>query len=252
MDSAREPMFNIPAPVVALIALLWIIHGLRVWVLSDEEAGQILMLFAFLPDRYGAGGGVFPGGSGAAAWSFVTYALLHGDLQHLIFNSAGLLIFGTPVARRFGAWRFIAFLALTAAAGAAVYLLVTAGRFAIVVGASAAIAGAIGAATRFAFEPGGSLWGGRARAEHPDRVPARSLLASLRNPRALTFALVWVGLDTLLAISGFTVTGAQGNIAWQAHIGGFVAGLLAFPVFDPVPRRNASADPGPDAGAPPL
>lgn len=251
--SAREPMFNIPAVVIAVIALLWVIHALRAWVLSEEDASQVVILFALLPDRYGSGGSALPGGLGAAVWSFVSYALLHHNLQHLIFNSIGLLIFGTPVARRFGALRFIAFLALTAAVGAAAYLISSAGLFAIVTGASAAVFGTIGAATRFAFEPGGSLWGGRARADQPDQVPARALLASLRNRRALTFVMVWLGLDTLLALSGLSVTGLQTNIAWQAHIGGFFAGLIAFSAFDPVPRRSVAADPaGPDTGASPL
>ncbi len=253
VDSTREPMFNIPVPVIVVIALLWIVHAIRTWVLSDHDAGQVLLLFSFIPERYGSGGSALPGGFGPAVWSFVTYALLHTDLQHLIFNSIGLLIFGSLVARRFGALRFFGFLALTAVAGAAAYLLTHSGYFLLVVGASAVVFGTMGAATRFAFERGGSLWPGRARAARPEEVPARSLLASLRNRRALTFVLVWLGVDTVLAISGLSLTNIQGNIAWQAHIGGFLAGLIAFPLFDPVPRHPVAADPAePDPGAPPL
>ncbi len=253
VDLTREPMFNIPVPVIVVIALLWVIHALRTWVLSEQDAGQVLLLFSFIPERYAPGGSALPGGFGPAVWSFVTYALLHTDLQHLIFNSVGLLIFGSLVARRFGALRFFGFLALTAVAGAAAYLLTHAGNFLLVIGASAVVFGTMGAATRFAFEPGGSLWPGGARAARPEEVPARPLLASLRNPRAVTFVLVWLGLDTLLAISGLSFTGIQGNIAWQAHLGGFVAGLIAFSAFDPVPRQPLAADPAePDPGAPPL
>ena len=59
-----------------------------------------------------------PGGLGADIWTFVTYAFIHGDWTHLGLNGVWLLAFGTPVARRFGMARFLAFFAVTAAAGA--------------------------------------------------------------------------------------------------------------------------------------
>jgi membrane associated rhomboid family serine protease len=253
VDSTREPMFNIPAPVMAAIALLGLVHVALTFVLSDEDARQFLLLLSFIPARYGPAGDALPGGFPAGIWSFVSYALIHADLSHLILNSIWLLAFGTPVARRFGSLRFTAFLALTAAAGGVAHLITHAGEMVPVIGASAAVSGTMAAATRFAFEPGGPLGPGRERAEHPDRIPAPSLFASLRNPRALTFMLVWFGLNALFGLAGLSLSAIERNVAWEAHIGGFVAGLIAFSAFDPVPRRSGSADPaGPDAGAPPL
>jgi membrane associated rhomboid family serine protease len=63
--------------------------------------------------------------------------------------------------------------------------------------------------------------------------------------------LFWFGLNALIGLAGLSLSGIERNVAWEAHIGGFVAGLIAFSFFDPVPRRSASADPS-DAGAPPL
>ena len=86
---------------------------------------QLLLLFSFIPARYDAtvlAQGRCRAGSAREIWTFVTYALIHGDWTHLGLNSVWLLAFGTPVARRFGALRFLAFFAVTAAAGAAAHL----------------------------------------------------------------------------------------------------------------------------------
>ena len=128
----------------------------------------------------------------------MTYAFLHGDLNHLVFNSIWLLAFGTPVARRFGTWRFLAFFAATAAGGALVHLATHFGQLLPMIGASAAISGAMAAAMRFAFQRGGPLALWRSHDDDAYRVPAASLKASLRDPRVLAFLLVWFGVNALM------------------------------------------------------
>ena len=84
-------------------------------------------------------------------WTFVTYALLHANWTHLAVNGVTLAAFGSPLARRFGAARFLAFLALTAVAGAAAHFAIHPFDLGPVVGASAAISGTMAASARFAF-----------------------------------------------------------------------------------------------------
>ncbi len=125
----REPLFNVPPVVVAVLAVLVLIHVVRIFILSEQQDIEFLLTFAFIPARYDSSvvlGGALPG-EGADVWTFVTYALLHADWTHLAVNTVWLLPFGTAVARRFGAQRFLAFFAVTAAAGAALHLATHAG-----------------------------------------------------------------------------------------------------------------------------
>jgi membrane associated rhomboid family serine protease len=234
----RQPVFNLPPVILALSAILIAVHVLRQF-LSQEADLKVLLWTAFLPARYSyvpVLNGLLPGGFAADVWTFVTYAFLHGDAIHLAVNLIWFLAFGSAVAWRFGTMRFLAFSAVTAAAGSAVHLLFHHGDVAPLVGASAAISGAMAAAVRFAFEAGGPLGPWRNSGPEAFRVPASPLLQSLRNPQVLVFLGVWFLLNLLFGLTSAMTNLSEGSVAWQAHVGGFLAGLLLFPLFDPVRR----------------
>lgn len=233
----REPIFNVPTVVVAMLAVLIFVHVVRTFALTDQQDFDLLLWFAFIPARYNAAMTADAGavaGLGPQIWTFFTYALIHGDWTHLGLNGVWLLAFGTPIARRFGAVRYLAFFAVTAAAGAAVHLATASNASLPVIGASASISGFMAAAMRFAFQRSGPL--GFIGRDDPDsyRVPALPLFSVLRDPRVLVFLAVWFGLNLLFGVGAVSLNGEEQQIAWQAHIGGFLAGLLAFPIFDPV------------------
>ena len=246
MSQRREPILNVPSVVVVLLAVLGLVHAAREWVLTDDVDRVLVWSMAFVPARYDTSAltdGILPGGWGADFWSFFSYALLHADWMHLGFNAIWLLAFASPVARRFGSTRFLLFFAATIAAGALAYLLAHAGALAPMIGASAGISGMMGAAARFAFEPGGSLDMWNRDRTNADRVPAAPLFVALRNPRVLTFVGVWFGLNLLFGLGSVSlVTGDNQSVAWEAHVGGFLAGLLLFSLFDPVQRAPIAED----------
>lgn len=237
MTRPSEPIFNVPSVVVSMIAVFGIVHAVRELILSAQQDVEFLWLFAFIPARYTPAVlavDTLPGGLGADVWTFVTYALLHGDLTHLAINVIWLLPFGTAVARRFGSARFLALFAASAAAGAGVHLLTHPGELLPMIGSSAAVSGFMAAAIRFVFQAGGPLGvfrGGEAPIYH---VPAVPLREALRDPRILAFLVVWFGLNALFGVGSVGILGVDQPVAWQAHIGGFLAGLLLFPLFDPV------------------
>ena len=67
--------------------------------------------------------------------------------------------------------------------------------------------------------------------------PAVSLLQSLRNRGIMAFVIIWF-LFNFLAGSGILPLGVEGQIAWEAHMGGFLLGWLGFALFDPVGRNR--------------
>jgi len=233
----RQPIFNVPGTVVALVGVMAAIEAVRSLFLSPDADIEILALFAFIPARFDSGAPfVLPGGVWAQVWSFVTYAFLHANWVHLLVNSVWMLAFATPVARRFGPFRFALFVVVTAAFGALAHLVSYPEAMVPMIGASAVVSGAMAAAIRFAFSPGGAL--GPRRGGSPDHhQPAASLLDAFRDRRVLGFVGVWVAINLLFGI-GISLPGTEGGeVAWQAHLGGFFAGLLLFSVFDPVPGR---------------
>ena len=249
-----EPIFNVPLVVIATVGLLVLVHAFRMLVLTDEQDVKFLLTFAFIPARYGTDAGVvgsFPGGFAADLWTYFTYAFIHADLTHLGLNLAWLIPFGTALARRFGTLRYVLFMLVMAAVGALAHLVSHVGEMVPMIGASAAISGTMAAAMRFVFQPAGPLTHWRERSDAAYRVPAASLAATLRDPRFLLFLLVWLGLNALFGLGTVSFgTEAGQEIAWQAHVGGFFAGLFLFNAFDPaVPHAELDSEP---SGSPEL
>jgi membrane associated rhomboid family serine protease len=238
---SSEPIFNVPAVVLSIIVVLVLIQAGREWLLTDDENLDFLLYFAFIPARYDTsqlGTESFPGGLGAQIWTFLTYAFLHADFIHVGVNSIWLLPFGSAMARRFGNWRFLGFFAVTAIAGAALHLLTNPRDLLPMVGASAALSGLMAGSLRFMFEIGKPLRIFRSNDETAYRVPAAPLLVALREPRIIIFLVAWFGLNLLFGIGVPSLPGIEQSIAWQAHIGGFIAGLILFALFDPVPPHS--------------
>ena len=256
MSAPRERVFNVPAIVLAIIAAIGLVHAVFVLALTPTQENEFLNLFAFIPARYDfrvLSTASWAIGGGAAVWTFVTYAFIHGNLIHLGINAVWLLAFGTPVARRFGPLRFTIFFGATAAAGAAAHLATHFGQHVAMVGASAAISGTLAAATRFAFQRGGPLGAlGRGGDGEAYRVPALPLSGMLGDPRVLAFLAVWFGLNLLFGLGTVAAPGMEQGIAWQAHIGGFLTGLFCFALFDPVRHSVANGEQEPPERETPL
>jgi membrane associated rhomboid family serine protease len=240
-DAVREPILTLPPALTAYIILLAVIH-FRVF-LPVEWENWTTDVFGFIPKRYDSAliDLPFPGGEGAKVWTFVTYSLLHANLTHLGFNVLWLLPFGSALARRFGGSRFFLFMAVTAVAGALAHLVTNEHSEAPMIGASASVSGAMAAAIRFAFVRGSFLSFNRGDAEAAAKVPALSLSRALRNPRVLAFLLVWFGVNLIFGVGSIAIGTDGASVAWQAHIGGFFAGLVLFALFDPVPHAHADA-----------
>lgn len=257
-------MFNLPGVVLASIVSLIAVHALRTLAPDAVSLGLLIDLAVVparwtlawdpsrLPDvlrevantappdevasRLAFARAVLDGGP--RVWSAATYALLHGSWAHVILNSVWLAAFGTPVAQRCGSIRFLALALAAAVGGAAAHVLVHPLAVMPMIGASAAVSGMMGAAARFVFLPGPP-------GLHPPRSQALGLAALARNHRAMVFLAVWFATNILFAVIAAPLGLTDAAIAWEAHVGGFLAGLLLFPLLDRPPRpRRALGETG--------
>lgn len=231
----RQPVFNLPPAIIGFLALIIAVHAIRTLLLSEAADYWVIVTFAFIPGRItGVIAYDFPGGWAGEIWTFFTYALLHGNWTHLIVNSIWLAAFGSPLAWRFGAPRFVLFSLGGAAFGAIAHLITHSGAEIPLVGASAAISAHMASVCRFAFDRGTRFL---PMAQRDWRMPARPLVDILRDRRVLGFLAAWFAVNLFFGLTNAGGSVGSGQLAWEAHIGGFLFGLLAFRFFDPVPAK---------------
>ncbi len=234
----RQPVFNLPPVIVGCLAVLIGIHVGRLALLTPQANFDLILRFAFIPFRVlepETIGTALPGGPAAAWWSFVTYSLFHADWAHLIFNGLWLAAFGAPLAWRFGTGRFLGFSLVGAICAALLFLAFNPDELTPMIGASGAISAHMAGASRFVFFAGGPMLGSSGPAAY--LRPAPPLLTALTDRRVMVFLAVWFGLNLLFGLFAGNGALTSGAIAWEAHIGGFLAGLVAFRTFDPIAPR---------------
>ena len=249
----REPVFFMPAIVQVVIVALLAIYGLTS-LLGGELQARIDFDWGFIPGRFTAA--VAPGwmadlinrsaadpdaltaarllrdtlafSDGWRLQTLLTYAFLHGSWTHVGVNCVWLAAVGSPVAIRFGWARFTMFFLVTDVAGALAQWIVAPYEAIPMIGASAADSGLMAAAARFLFRPGGG--------RNPS-ARASTFRELLTDRRALIFIGIWMATNFLFGAGATTLGASEAPVAWVAHVGGFMAGLLLFDLFDMSWRR---------------
>jgi membrane associated rhomboid family serine protease len=220
----RQPVLHVPLAVMLLIAFLVIAHVARS-LLPPDQSIALLSRYALVPARLSA---AFPSGGGVAGTivPFVTYMALHNDYTHLLVNCLWLLAFGPIVARRFGSLLFLLFFLACGVAAAVTHLACNWGSPEPVIGASGAISGLMAAGMR--------LLPTQQPARAGEGPPADAPMLPLFSRQILLFSLTWFALNLVLAVAPGMMLGIgeSGAVAWQAHIGGYIAGLLLSGIFD--------------------
>ena len=109
-----------------------------------------------------------------------------------------------------------------------------------IIGASAGVSGMMGAAARFAFPE--KRWLDQATAAQRRRL--LPILAVPKRRPVMMFIAVWVVINVAFGLAGPFASGTMSaNIAWQAHLGGFFAGLLLIGLIEK-PPLSPSGGPG--------
>jgi membrane associated rhomboid family serine protease len=227
---AREPIFLLPGAITVLAGVMAAIHLASTIVLNADGQVQLLTWFAFQPFLIVLAS-VDPGAAIPLLWTPFTHAFLHAGWDHLLINMAWMVIFATPVVRRYGAGPMLVLFLVSAAGGAALFAATTLYSQVYLIGASGGVAGLTGAAIRFMFQP---VLVGR-QPETGERVVLGRQLASIAgvfaNPRSRWFTLIWLAMNAAIPLVPL-LTGTSLAIAWQAHLGGFAAGFLLVGLFE--------------------
>ncbi|HEX9637356.1 MAG TPA: rhomboid family intramembrane serine protease [Acidobacteriota bacterium] len=220
-----NPRHRFPLVTVALIVLNFL--GFLYELALGPQLERFIFAAAFVPSRYWV-----PGGLGDDLQSMVLSMFLHGGWVHLLGNMLYLWIFGDNIEDRLGHLRFLIFYLLAGFCATYVHALFNPDSTIPSIGASGAIAGVLGAYA-LAFP----------RARVVTLVPLGFYMQLTELPALVVLGL-WFVLQLFSGAAEIGVRSAQtGGVAWWAHIGGFVAGLVLIVLMGGLrgARRTTSA-----------
>lgn len=200
----------------------WLLIGMNVWAFLNElllgpELEAFVRTWGFVPARYFALGELHPEDWAGRYLPILTSMFLHGGWLHLAGNMWFLWIFGDNVEDMLGSIRFVFFYLFCGLAAGFTHFILDPSSSVPTIGASGAIAGVLGG--YMLLFPGARVL---------TLVPLGFFLRVMEIPAAVMIGLWFV----IQLASGVLTQGMeQGGVAWWAHVGGFVAGLvLVFPL----------------------
>lgn len=232
IDTKR--VFNVPGVVMALVLASIVFYLFAAFL--PGRAIRIVEIYASVqPARFMAGPQA-NGGLLRMLAPLVTHMFVHATIAHIAFNMLWLLALGAPVARRMGAENalqsvaafssaalFFGFYALCGVVGALLFVVMHPNDLSLLVGASGGVSGLLGAVVRFAFNRT-TLFG-----------PEAAKFSPLLSTPVFAWSTIIIGMNLGVAIFGGALAGGA-SIAWEAHIGGYLAGLLLYPWFERIAR----------------
>jgi len=215
---STERVYTRAAVTASLIALNTIVFLYQL-TLRQDALNQFVYTWGIVPDQL-------------HMVALLTSMFLHGGWLHLLGNMLFLWVFGRNVEDLIGGGRFLAFYILCGLAAAVVQVIANPYSRMPTIGASGAIAGVMGAyLIKFP------------RARIITLIPIFFFITTMEIP-AVFLLLWWFGIQFL---NGFGSLGAAdytgGGVAWFAHIGGFVSGMLLIRLFSPKNRWRSSGLP---------
>jgi len=218
---------TIPAATRPIVNHGIIVVNILVYLLQLSQGpytDRFIYYFGLVPARYFVPQISEYFSSGAQIFSLLSFMFLHGGFWHLAGNMWSLYIFGDNVEDRLGPLRYAAFYLLSGLASGVCHMLLNRYSNIPTIGASGAIAGVMGA--YFILFP---------RSRILTLIPILFIPYFIEIP-AYFFLGVWFFLQFLNAAGG----GTAGGVAWWAHIGGFIFGMLLLKTFARLPETGMS------------
>jgi membrane associated rhomboid family serine protease len=217
------PTRNYPVVNTAIIGINVVVFFIQ--FLQGTEINQFIYIYGLVPARYSLPQIAEYFSTGQQVFSLVSFMFLHGGFWHILGNMWSLYIFGDNVEDRLGPIRYALFYLLCGITSGLSHLILNLNSNLPTIGASGAIAGVMGA--YFILHP---------RSKILTLIPIFFIPLFINIP-----AFVFLGLWFLLQfINAAGSHGAVSGIAWWAHIGGFIFGMLFLKLFSILPDRGVS------------
>jgi len=206
--------------IIAVTVLVFIIE-----LAQGQGLKEFIYLYGLVPARYAEPQIAAYFTTSQQVLPFLTFMFLHGGPFHLVGNMWFLYIFGDNVEDRLGHLRYLIFYLLCGLASGISHLIINWQSTIPTIGASGAIAGVMGA--YLILYP---------RAKVLTLIPIFFLPYFVEIP-AFFFLGIWLLFQFLSAAA---TVGKTGGIAWWAHIGGFIFGIIFLKLFEMVPKTGVS------------
>ncbi|MGD8520712.1 MAG: rhomboid family intramembrane serine protease [Desulfobacterales bacterium] len=189
------------------------------------EISEFIYTYGLVPARYSLPQWTSQFSTGHQVFSFFSFMFLHGGFWHLLGNMWSLYIFGDNVEDCLGPFRYLLFYLLCGLASGLSHLVFNLNSNVPVIGASGAIAGVMGA--YFILHPKSKIL---------TLIPIFFIPYFIEIP-AFFFLGIWFVLQFINAAASH---GSISGIAWWAHIGGFIFGIIFLKLFLILPQAGAT------------
>jgi len=193
---------------------------------SESALQSFIEAWGVVPREYAAGRDLPPGIPYPFWATLITSMFLHGGWGHLGGNMLFLWIFGDNIEHRLGHLRFLMFYLICGLAAGLAHIVFNSGSMVPTVGASGAISGVLG---------------GYLLLFPRNRVYVMTYGGVATVPAMLMLGL-WILLQFVNGFGSIANTPETGGVAYLAHIGGFIAGLVLAPIFAAGRRPAGFAD----------
>ena len=221
----RDTIQSKSYPVVNTIIIISNVVLYLAEMAQGERLTEFIIIYGLVPSRYSSPEIASFFTFGQQILPFFSFMFIHGGFWHLLGNMWSLYIFGDNVEDRLGPLRYLLFYLLCGLASGISHLIINFHSSVPTVGASGAIAGVMGA--YFLLYPGAKIL---------TLIPIFFIPYFLELP-AFFFLGVWFILQF---ISAAGTSGHGGGIAWWAHIGGFVFGVIFLKLLLQIPEFEVS------------
>lgn len=196
-----EPLINMPPITKYFLGILILIHLFVTFALNTEQYNWVVFNLGFIPARF-SGMGLF---EPLALLTPFTHMFLHGGWLHLGMNAVMLLAFGSGVEKWLGGKKMCAFFLATGLCGVILHFTLNYDSVNPVIGASGGISGLFAAALVMLNKSNVGMTG---------------------RFGLWPIAILWVSISVIFGFVDTPQMGVgKGEIAWAAHVGGFIGGF---------------------------